>query len=201
MVAFPSATPAPFTETAGTFINCEGRIQGFNGVAHPLGETRPGWKVLRVLGNLLGIAGFDYETSEAVRDMALGGKGADLAGKLDNRIDWPVSAPAPTQGHDLQRIAEVPIYHADPIVRRAPSLQRTADARLATRVIISAETAAQLGLAAGDEARIRQGNGEALLPVAIDDKMAHGSARIPAALASTATLGPMSGRVTLERAT
>ena len=59
---------APFTETSGTFVNAEGRVQSFNGVVKPLGEARPAWKVLRVLGNLLGLAGFDYDSSEEVRD-------------------------------------------------------------------------------------------------------------------------------------
>ncbi len=61
----------PFTETAGTFINCEGRVQSFNGTVRPAGEARPGWKVLRVLGNLLGVDGFDYETSDQVRSEAV----------------------------------------------------------------------------------------------------------------------------------
>ena len=63
---------APFTETPGTFVNAEGRVQSFHGVVKPRGETRPAWKVLRVLGNLLGLPGFEYETSEEVRDEALG---------------------------------------------------------------------------------------------------------------------------------
>ncbi|MEO7500890.1 MAG: NADH-quinone oxidoreductase subunit NuoG, partial [Casimicrobiaceae bacterium] len=58
---------APFTETSGTFVNCEGRAQSFHGVVRPLGETRPLWKVLRVLGTLLGKPGFDFDTSEEVR--------------------------------------------------------------------------------------------------------------------------------------
>lgn len=59
---------APFTETSGSYVNAEGRLQSFAGVCRPLGETRPGWKVLRVLGNTLALAGFDYESSEQVRD-------------------------------------------------------------------------------------------------------------------------------------
>ena len=62
---------APFTETAGTFVNSEGRAQSFNGAVRPPGEARPGWKVLRVLGNLLGVPGFDHETPEQVRAEAL----------------------------------------------------------------------------------------------------------------------------------
>jgi NADH-quinone oxidoreductase subunit G len=75
---------SPFSETAGTFVNCEGRAQSFNGTVKPLGETRPAWKVLRVLGNLLGLSGFDYENSEAIRDEALGKGNTDLSAKLSN---------------------------------------------------------------------------------------------------------------------
>ncbi len=94
---------APFTETSGTFVNAEGRVQSFHGAAKPLGETRPGWKVLRVLGNLLGLGNFDYESSEEVRDAALGDPAA-LAMRLDNSA-LPGAAPACAAG--LERIADV----------------------------------------------------------------------------------------------
>jgi NADH-quinone oxidoreductase subunit G len=113
---------APFTETSGTFVNTEGRAQSFNGVVRAPGDARPGWKVLRVLGNLLDIPGFDYETSEAVRAAACPAEG--IAAKLDNRITGVrVALPQPAPG--LQRVADVPSYFADPIVRRAVSLQPT----------------------------------------------------------------------------
>jgi NADH-quinone oxidoreductase subunit G len=81
---------APFAETSGTYVNCEGRAQGFNGSVKPLGETRPAWKVLRVLGNLLGLSGFDYETSEQIRVEVLGTKlaeEADLNSRLNNAVN------------------------------------------------------------------------------------------------------------------
>ena len=73
----------PFTETAGTFVNCEGRVQSFNGTVRPAGEARPGWKVLRVLGNLLGLQGFEYETSDQVRSEAVP---VDLSARLSNEV-------------------------------------------------------------------------------------------------------------------
>ena len=206
---------APFTETSGTFVNCEGRVQGFNGVVHAIGETRPGWKVLRVLANLLNLPGFEYETSEAIRNSVLG-KTFDVSSRLGNAIDWPLSesgasstgtattTSAPSGDHGLQRIAEVPIYHADPLVRRAPSLQHTADARMAPRVVVHPDTAARLGLNPGERARVRQATGavvgEAILTLAVDPRMPPDCARIPTALTSTAGLGSMTGRVSLERA-
>ncbi|KAF1022066.1 MAG: NADH-quinone oxidoreductase chain 3 [Paracidovorax wautersii] len=112
---------SPFTETAGTFVNAEGRAQSFHGVVRPLGETRPGWKVLRVLGDMLGLPGFSQETIEDVRAVALPG---DIAARLNNAtsaaiaLDQPAGAPCTAA-----------IYELDGIVRRAPALQLTADAR------------------------------------------------------------------------
>jgi NADH-quinone oxidoreductase subunit G len=74
---------APFTETAGTFVSTEGRVQGFHAAVRPLGEARPAWKVLRVLGTMLGLPGFEYETVEQVRDACLGGKDVTV---LSNEI-------------------------------------------------------------------------------------------------------------------
>ena len=112
---------APFTETAGTYVNTEGRAQSFYGVVRPLGETRPGWKVLRVLGTLLGLPGFEQETIEEVRQAALP---AQLTDRLSN---------ATTASVDTSAVEHHPcvasIYQLDGIVRRAPSLQLTADAR------------------------------------------------------------------------
>jgi NADH-quinone oxidoreductase subunit G len=186
---------APFTETAGTFVSCEGRVQTFNGVVQPLGEARPGWKVLRVLGNQLELAGFDYDSPEGVRADALP---ADVGARLSNAI---AIAPALTAvvGEGAERIADVPIYFSDPIVRRAPSLQKTADAR-APRASANARTLAAFGLKPGDKARVRQGEATALLECALDERLPDGVVRVPAAHASTSTLGPMFGPLTMERA-
>ncbi len=110
---------SPFTETAGTFVNTEGRAQSFHGVVRPLGETRPGWKVLRVLGTMLGLTGFAYETIEEVRAAALP---TDIASRLSNASTAYVEvAPAAAP-------VTASIYQLDGLVRRAPSLQATADA-------------------------------------------------------------------------
>jgi NADH-quinone oxidoreductase subunit G len=122
---------APFTETSGSFVNAEGRLQGFHAVVKPLGEARPAWKVLRVLGNLLGLPGFDAESSQAVLAQAL--PGVELgdcvpAQRLSNAtaaaVDTTVTSGTP---------CVAPIYQLDGLVRRAPSLQLTADGRAAQR--------------------------------------------------------------------
>jgi NADH-quinone oxidoreductase subunit G len=120
---------APFTETPGTFINAEGRIQSFHAVVKPMGETRPGWKVLRVLGSMLGLPGFDFESAQDVLAAAKAswakGDWVD-ATRLNNR-----TSVVPVVASEVSSRPPVvaSIYQLDSIVRRAPSLQRTADAR------------------------------------------------------------------------
>ena len=188
---------APFTETAGSFVNAEGRLQDFNGVVKPLGETRPGWKVLRVLANLLGLAGFNHETAEDVRAEALGDP-ARLVARLDNASSAPVTLTAAPAG--LQRLADVPIYATDALVRRAPSLQLTADAKNAPQASLPAALWQQLGLVAGDKVRVAQGGAAAVLPARLDDTLAADVVRVPAGLAQTATLGALFGAITVEKA-
>jgi NADH-quinone oxidoreductase subunit G len=187
----------PFTETAGAFINTEGTVQNFNGVVGPLGETRPAWKILRVLGNLLGLAGFDYDSTESVRREALGE--ADIATKLDNRLTpLPLESLAAPATGGVERIAEVPIYHADALARRAPSLQKTRDAG-AVAASMNRELYERLGLRDGDFVRVRQGAAVAVVAAMIDERLPSGCVRLPAAREETAGLGPMFGAVQLER--
>jgi NADH-quinone oxidoreductase subunit G len=116
-----------FVETSGTYVNLEGLWQSFAGAAKPIGEARPGWKVLRVLGNLAGIQDFDYQSSEEVRE-ELRARCADIAaasyrGTHEARLS-PVDA----------RVVDVPMYAIDAVLRRAPSLQRTREGKLAPLV-------------------------------------------------------------------
>jgi NADH-quinone oxidoreductase subunit G len=186
---------APFTETAGTFISTEGRVQSFHAAVQPLGEARPAWKVLRVLGTMLGKPGFEFDTIEEVRQACLGGR--DVAGLLSNRIDLAAQAGAPASG--LQRIADVPIYFADPLVRRAPSLQKTRDAQ-PPRAWMNARLLHKLGVAAGQPVLVRQGEGAAKLTAVLDDKLPDDCVRVAAAHASTAALGAMFGSLGVEKA-
>ena len=116
---------APFTETSGSFVNAEGRLQGFHAVVKPLGETRPAWKVLRVLGNLLNLPDMEFESSQDVLSKAVGSQSQVPADVLSNatKTNMAVSAPA------SQAPMVASIYQLDGIVRRASSLQLTADAR------------------------------------------------------------------------
>jgi len=187
---------APFTETSGTFISAEGRVQSFHGVVKPLGETRPAWKVLRVLGNMLGLPGFAHETSEEVRSEALG-DAASVPSRLSNRSRAAVKLDGVS--NELERVADVPIYATDSLVRRAPSLQLTADALLPF-VSIPSALWNELGLRQGQRVRLSQGNAQAALPVRLDATLPPNCVRVPAGQVDTATLGPMFGPISVEKA-
>jgi NADH-quinone oxidoreductase subunit G len=188
---------APFTETAGTFVNADGRAQGFHGVVKPLGDTRPGWKVLRVLGNLLGLPGFDFETADDVRAEALGDV-TQLPTRLNNHCTAPLSAGMPPMAGGLQRVSDVPIYATDPIVRRATSLQLTADARGEPIVGLPSTLWRRLGLRPGGRVLLGQGEAAVVLPAREDAQLAEGTVRVPAGHPMTARLGAMFGEITVE---
>ena len=185
---------APFSETGGTFVSAEGRVQSFNGTVRPLGESRPGWKVLRVLGNLLQIDGFDYETVEAVRTEALPG---DFKSRLSNETRVRPELPG-VEPVGLERLADVPIYFSDAIVRRSVPLQATADSR-PPRARLNGRTAAALGISSGSVLALKQGEGSAVLECEIDERLADDTVRVAAAHLSTARLGPMFGPIRVER--
>jgi NADH-quinone oxidoreductase subunit G len=190
---------APFTETAGCFVNAEGRVQSFHGVVKPLGESRPAWKVLRVLGNLLGLPGFAHETAEQVRAEALGDVDA-LPSRLDNSTAATLTPAAPraSSGGELQRVADVPIYASDSIVRRATSLQLTADARGEPVVGLPTALWQQLRLQPGGRVLVAQGEGAVVLPAREDPTLAPEAVRLSAGLPLTAGLGAMFGDITVE---
>lgn len=190
---------APFTETAGSFVNMEGRLQTFNGVVKPLGETRPAWKVLRVLGNLAQASGFDFSSVEEIRTEFAKQLNADRVTGLDNTLKTDaatVNTAVVTDG--LQRLGEVPIYQADALCRRAVSLQQTADAR-APILGLHPETLREQQLQAGQTVTVRQGEAEVSLTVGEDVTLPVGVARVPTAHPLTASLGAMFGRIDIVR--
>jgi NADH-quinone oxidoreductase subunit G len=187
---------APFTETSGSFVSTEGRLQSFHATVNPLGEARPAWKVLRVLGNLLGVPGFDYDSTESVRREALGS--GDIGTRLDNRLNNAAAGPIEAPAGDIERIGEVPIYQADAIVRRAVALQKTRDAAQPVAAM-NGDLFGKLGLRDGDNVRILQGSGSAVVAALRDDRVPANCIRLPGAHPITAGLGGMFGPITAER--
>ena len=186
---------APFTETSGTFVNCVGDVQSFNAVAKTRGEARPGWKILRVLANLLDLAGFVQDDSETVRDEALL---TDVRTQLSNSLgDVPEAVAVVSAEGCLQRVTDIPIHFADPLVRHSTALQKTADAAAPTAKISSA-TLAALGVTAGDKVKLT-GVEAVTLTAELDDTVADGCVRVAAAHLSTVPLGPLFGELSVER--
>ena len=112
---------APFTETSGTFMSMEGRVQSFQAVTKPLGECRPGWKVLRVLANTLGLEGFDFNSTEEVKKAIFNNEkpSAVVWRSLNNNLKELVEIQINIKKDGLQRIGEVPQYESDPKIGRA----------------------------------------------------------------------------------
>jgi NADH-quinone oxidoreductase subunit G len=172
---------APFTETDGTFVNAEGRFQSFSAAVTPAGDARPGWKILRVLGNLFKHAGFDYTATTGV----LAELQQDI--KPSARLKARHFPPAPAV-KGLQRIAEVPMYSIDPLVRRATALQQTRDntgpvARMHPREAQKHDV--------GGSARLRviAGGESVTLDFLIDRRIPEGCVLVPAGCPETLALG------------
>ncbi|MEI2742400.1 MAG: NADH-quinone oxidoreductase subunit NuoG [Candidatus Competibacter sp.] len=183
---------ATFAETSGTYVNAEGRWQSFQGASKPLGEARPAWKVLRVLGNLCGLDGFEYLSSDEVLAEA---RGACDGLKPDNRSDAGQSL-QPLRIEGLVRVAEVPIYGADALVRRAPSLQASPLGQ-AVAARLHPDMAQELGVAGREQIQVRQNGAAVDLPLVLDAGVPKGCVWIPAGSASVA-LGPSVGPVTIQ---
>jgi NADH-quinone oxidoreductase subunit G len=196
---------APFTETSGTFINMEGVVQSFYAAVKPLGETRPAWKVLRVLGNLLNVADCEFNSSEEVKAQALAHVGIADDGRvngLDNslRSEVPSTSIGETAATDvLERVADVPLYFVDALVRRAPSLQATKDAREPV-ARLNASTASRLGLLQAQKVTVTQvsAGGTAIMDVSIDAGVPDNCVRIAAGHHASINLGAMTDSVRIS---
>ncbi|HFD81620.1 MAG TPA: NADH-quinone oxidoreductase subunit G [Gammaproteobacteria bacterium] len=184
-----------WAETSGTFVNCEGRWQSFAAAARAPGESRPAWKVLRVLAELLELEGFGFTSSEEVRDTL----SASLGEVSVDNLNCGEAAAAPGAAGELERIPFLPPYAVDATVRRAAALQQTADADVSALRLHPAD-AGRLGLEAGDRALVRQDERRAELEVVLDEGVAEGAALIAAATEATLPLGAPHGSVQVRKA-
>jgi NADH-quinone oxidoreductase subunit G len=188
---------APFAETGGTFVNAEGRWQSFEAAVTPQGESRPAWRVLRVLGNLFALEGFQYQEAVEVRDEVRQATDSTPPDNLElGRI--PAQPPKPEQS-GLTRVGDVPIYAGDPLVRRAQALQQTVDAATAA-FRINRRQAAALKLRDGIRIAVAQNSARVELPVVIDDRIADGCVEIVSAVAGSVGLGASFGPIAVEMA-
>lgn len=184
-----------FVETPGTFVNIEGRWQSFSASAKPMGDTKPAWKVLRVLGNLLELDGFEYLSAEQVRD--------ECQVLCENVVassstEWRSPAGLQKATTQLNRIGPLPIYATDNIVRRSQALQLTKDAIDAT-MHINAKTLAGTKLNGSEQGLIMQSGTQANLPIMIDDCVPENCVMVPVGVYGSEQLGSSYGPVELSK--
>ena len=193
---------AAFAETEGSYVNLKGDWQSFNAAVTPAAEVKPGWKVLRVLGNLLHLEGFDYQTQEQVRDelkiqvdkhtFTLSKETLSLS--LNNS-----DATHKVKDNELQRLCEWPIYKMDALLRRAHALQRSALGEEVASLSLHPDDAKRLGFKQGEWITVSQADVSIQLALTISAQVAVGQAYIPAGLDETVALGYSSGTVHLTR--
>lgn len=173
------------TETSGTYVNVEGVWQSFCGVAKSTGLAKPGWKILRVLGNLFDLPGFDYNSSEEVKDelqKRLGDKTADT------QLNWNCPEDSQTDKLTIQRISELPIYAVDATTRRSTALQLTKDGRV-NGVRIHPKMADSLKLQDGQQVVVKQGEHSSETVVAIDNGIPENCVHLPSATELSSSMG------------
>ncbi len=185
-----------FAETSGTFINNEGNSQSFTGVVPPPGEARPAWKVLRVLGNLFNLGGFDYQSSSDVLDEVMQGIGEIKTNNIDQ---WQSPTTIESSSTDLQRITEIPMNMIDSICRRAVSLQKTADVSDGA-IHINTVLADKNSLSNDDNAKVEQDESSVTMKVIIDDRVPDDCVLIQAAHIAQIDLGAAFGSIRIAKA-
>nr|WP_233279583.1 molybdopterin-dependent oxidoreductase [Acidihalobacter yilgarnensis] len=193
---------AAFAETSGTYVNAEGRWQSFNAIVSAPGEVRPAWRVLRVLGNLLDLPGFEFMSSEAVReemkshlDTARPFDNSCSAAQADITIEGGIEAPAAGL---LMRACEVGAYSADGVVRRSPALQETPDAQATHALALHPADRLRLGLETVSRVRVEQEGRVGEFDVVSDEGVPEGVAWLPIGTPEAARLGAAFGVIALS---
>lgn len=179
----------PFTETSGTFVNMEGRVQSFHGAVKPLGESRPGWKVLRALGSVLELLGFNQQDSEQVRAEVVTGHSVSLRDETTGAIRAE-SLPK-VSGYPL--IAEVGLYASDAIVRRADALQQTALAKQHAVLRVAQDVLSTLGVEVGAQVLVNNHS----MTIVDDVTLPNGCVGLSVGTAATAFVDSLAGGVTV----
>lgn len=188
----------PVTETAGAFVNIAGQVQSFAAVGVPNGESKPAWKIFRVLANFMELPGFDYADIHAVQAELRTIMGEASAVQAASAPKFAMTEfKKSTINDSLFRLAPWLLYRTDSLVRRADALQKTMSGQL-TSIGVHSELAKKLKLTAGQLVKARQGESVITLPLRIDDRLAHNAVFIPAALVETAGFGQASAGISLE---
>jgi NADH-quinone oxidoreductase subunit G len=191
---------APFTETAGTFVNAAGEWQSFNGVAAAYEEARPAWKVLRVLGNMLQLDGFDYVSPHDICREVKSAVDRIPASDLSRSIKLDAQQLKLSTSH-LQRIGTIPLYAVDSLVRRANALQAAQPIleNNTASVRIHPELARDFQLEEGCRVTVKQAHGQAYLPVVWDTRLPKRGVMISGGIPETSDLGELFGVVDIQK--
>jgi NADH-quinone oxidoreductase subunit G len=153
----------PFTETSGTFINMEKTIQSFSAVTPPVGQSRPGWKILRVLANFLQLEGFSYDSSEEVK--------TDAMIEMDKKNEFSLNDFKPSNiERGIEVLNVVRANDSDMIVRRATSLHQNKN-KDQSCCLINPTTMLEEGLIEGQKIKISSSEAEILINVKADDNV------------------------------
>jgi len=191
-VLLPVAT---FAENSGSYVNATGLWQSCKGAATAPGDARPAWKVLRVLANLLDLDGFEFLSSEEVRDEL---KLACRDLNLNNELQANGNVALAERPAGLLRSGDVPIYSGDTLVRRATALQATLDADVEA-LLISASEAERLGVAGAERVKVTQAAASSELPLRLDESIPAGTVWLPAGIAAAEKLGSLYATIELEK--
>ena len=186
-----------FSESVSTFVNAAGQAQTVQPSVKPLGDSRPAWKVLRVLGGLLGLDGFLFNMPEEVLGEALD---ENYCTRLSNKAtsNFIINGSL-TPSNTLERVTDVNIYAGDQIVRRSPALQLTRDAKRGNQAGLNQKLFIELGLKEGDAVRISQGGHFVDMPATLEMSLAAGAIRVSAGTMASAKLASMFGPITVSK--
>jgi NADH-quinone oxidoreductase subunit G len=185
---------ASFAETHGSFINVAGVWQAFSAVISPIGQAKPGWEILQILGNAFELPGFNLATHDFIRDELFPVLKQEASSSVKTVL--PV-LPKPHVSAQITRITEWPLYWSDSLVRRSRALQAAASN---DRIVVAMNStvASSLRLKEHQMVEVTQGQGSARLPVLIDERIPHHCVWIPAGCQTTASLGESFGVVEIH---
>lgn len=175
---------ASFAETSGTFIGVDGQWQSFTGAVSAKADSRPAWKILRVLGNLAEIKGFDYVSSQDVRDEV-----SDQFNLLSSSTNSSYLPDSLKVSSSLMAISEVPMYQSDAVVRRSDALQQTPENQRVSLARMNRRDAEKYGVNQAEIITITQGDNHLNMAFEIDDTIADSCIYIAAGIAETSMLG------------
>jgi len=184
---------SPFSETSGTFVGIDGQWQSFSGAVSAKGDSRPAWKVLRVLGNMANLKDFDYVSSQDVRDEV-----HDQLNLISTTPKAPYYPDDLSVESGLRTISEIPMYQTDAVVRRSSALQQTAENQQASVARMNEAEAEKQGVSQAKVISITQGENSISSAFEIDNTIADGCIYLAAGIDETSAFGAMFAHVSVK---